>query len=116
MSDTFYTQAAITFPHRDNEGNSLIGVIAKLESDLLDFADGFTRTDGHGAWRDKSVTPHKDYVENVAVWRVFVKNMDAATVKARLGEIAASVARLGRQECVMIEVQGMPYFIDPAPS
>jgi hypothetical protein len=85
-------------PLQDNHGRSLGLVHASIAERILDVADGYTTTDGFGAWRNPENGIR--YSEPVRLYHVDSHD----ELYAELRAIAQSVARVADQDAVYLTV------------
>lgn len=99
--------AKLVLPTRDNVLTSMWGEHQDVRAMLADAFGGYTQTMGAGGWKRPD---GKVQVEPVVVYDIAMER--AAVIKLR--DIAAEVAKLCRQGCVMIVTpNGDVEFIKP---
>jgi hypothetical protein len=87
--------AQIYLPDRANDGGSLFMQHRQLQHELLMAWGGWTRVSGTGCWLNGEEKEHK---EPVCIYMVAMPAADTPRLRA----LAAKMARLAQQHCVMI--------------
>ena len=105
------TESKIILPVCDNDGVALDGKIYGIESLLLRQFGGFNVSESRGSWRDSK--DGKVYVDKCLTYIVASEFDPANSIFAwrALRQIAKESARIMRQECIYICINGSVEFI-----
>ena len=103
-------QVKLIVPRTFNDKTPILPTtIHLIETKILETAGGFTRTCGHGVWRNAKGVRIDD---EVLIYSIYLPD-SLSFYRFTMGEIAKFIGTVCKQESVYLEIDGKVFYVKP---